>query len=121
MPTSRPQHGKSTRRRADRPAARSVLNDRQAHDLTETVNACALGSRAIPAPLRADLSAALDTSEAVLTRTPQSPPGQHPTGTMNTAPADDPDHEVLSGALGMSLTPWTKSGEYGTAPGWSRK
>ncbi|MGH3693528.1 MAG: hypothetical protein ACRDRX_05950, partial [Pseudonocardiaceae bacterium] len=47
----------------------SALTDRQAHDLAETVNACALGSRAIPAPLQDDLSAALDTSEAVLTRT----------------------------------------------------
>ncbi len=47
----------------------SLLTDRQAHDLAETVNACALGSRAIPAPLQADLSAALDTGEAVLTRT----------------------------------------------------
>lgn len=47
----------------------SVLNDRQARDLAETVRACALGSRVIPAPLQADLSAALDTGEAVLTRT----------------------------------------------------
>ncbi|MGH3793646.1 MAG: hypothetical protein ACRDSP_02030 [Pseudonocardiaceae bacterium] len=47
----------------------SVLTDRQAHDLAETVNACALGSRALPAPLQAELSAALDTAEAVLTRT----------------------------------------------------
>ena len=55
----------------------SVLTDRQAHDLTETVNACALGSHAIPAPLRTDLSAALDTSEAVLTSTLK----HHPTST----------------------------------------
>lgn len=47
----------------------SILTDRQAHDLTETVNACALGSRTIPASLHAHLSAALDTSKAVLTRT----------------------------------------------------
>ncbi|MGH3856754.1 MAG: hypothetical protein ACRDR6_25370 [Pseudonocardiaceae bacterium] len=46
----------------------SMLTNHQAHDLAETVNACALGSRAIPAPLQADLSAALDTGEAVLTR-----------------------------------------------------
>jgi len=47
----------------------SVLTDHQTHHLTETVHACALGSRAIPAPLQADLTAALDNSEAVLTRT----------------------------------------------------
>ncbi len=46
-----------------------VLTDHQAHDLAETVNACALGRRTIPAPLQADLSAALDTGEVVLTRT----------------------------------------------------
>ncbi|MGH3914244.1 MAG: hypothetical protein ACRDTC_12685 [Pseudonocardiaceae bacterium] len=47
----------------------SVLTDHQAHQLTETVNACALGSGAISAQLQADLSAALRTVEAVLTRT----------------------------------------------------
>ncbi|MGQ0775896.1 MAG: hypothetical protein ACT4NY_15995 [Pseudonocardiales bacterium] len=47
----------------------SMLNDHQAHDLAETVNTCGLGSHTIPAPLQADLSAALDTSEAVLTHT----------------------------------------------------
>ncbi|MGH3568411.1 MAG: hypothetical protein ACRDRH_20755 [Pseudonocardia sp.] len=57
-----------------------MLNDRQAHDLAETVNACALGRRAIPAPLQADLSAALDTAEAVLTRTLK----HHPASTQPT-------------------------------------
>jgi hypothetical protein len=46
----------------------SLLTPRQASDLNELVEACALGSRTIPAPLEADISAALDTSEAVLTR-----------------------------------------------------
>jgi hypothetical protein len=44
----------------------SLLTDRQAHDLAQVVDACALGHRAIPAGLLADLSAALDISEAML-------------------------------------------------------
>jgi hypothetical protein len=47
----------------------SLLTDRQAHELAEVVDACALGNRAIPPGLRADLSTALETSEVVLTRT----------------------------------------------------
>lgn len=47
----------------------SLLTENQAQDLAEVVSACALGHRTIPAGLRADLSVALNTSEAVLTRT----------------------------------------------------
>jgi hypothetical protein len=45
-----------------------LLTHRQEHDLSETLDACGLGSRAMPRALQADLSAALDTSEATLTR-----------------------------------------------------
>jgi hypothetical protein len=47
----------------------SALTERQAHDLAGVIDASALGHRTIPAHLRADLSAALHTSEAVLVRT----------------------------------------------------
>ena len=54
----------------------SMLTARQARDLTELVEACGLGQHKIPAELRAGLSAALGTSEAVLS------------GALNTRPAD---------------------------------
>ncbi|MGH3938127.1 MAG: hypothetical protein ACRDTG_05755 [Pseudonocardiaceae bacterium] len=61
--------GYTARDLLDHDGCASMLTDHQTHDLTETMNACALGHRAIPTPLRADLSTTLDTSEAVLTHT----------------------------------------------------
>jgi hypothetical protein len=46
-----------------------ILKDRQTRELTKMVKACALGSRTIPGELRTDLLTAMDTSDAVVTRT----------------------------------------------------
>jgi hypothetical protein len=55
----------------------SLLTPSQAGDLKEVVEACALGSRTIPLPLRADITAALGASETVLTRTLVHHPNGH--------------------------------------------
>lgn len=47
----------------------SLLTERQEQDLVELMDSCGLGKRSIPPRLRADLSSALTTSEAVLIRT----------------------------------------------------
>ncbi|WP_329423597.1 hypothetical protein OG339_24305 [Streptosporangium sp. NBC_01495] len=45
----------------------ALLTDMQARELAEVLNACALGHKALPARLKNHLSAALDTSETVIT------------------------------------------------------
>ncbi|WP_329317980.1 hypothetical protein [Streptomyces sp. NBC_01262] len=47
----------------------NMLSERQTRCLAEVVDACALGSRTLPAGLRGDLSTALGISEAVITGT----------------------------------------------------
>ncbi|MGW1507147.1 hypothetical protein ACWCQW_53780 [Streptomyces mirabilis] len=51
------------------PGCSTRLTGRQAQQLGHAVEACALGQGGIPAELRADVMAALDTSERVLRRT----------------------------------------------------
>ncbi|MER6174203.1 hypothetical protein [Streptosporangium sp. NPDC001681] len=46
----------------------ALLTDEQARALAEVLDACALGSQILPARLTTDLSTALNTSEAVLSR-----------------------------------------------------
>lgn len=46
----------------------SLLTGSQVNRLSELVEICALGKETMPPELQADLSAALDNSEAVLTR-----------------------------------------------------
>lgn len=44
----------------------ALITDRQAEQCHDLVNACALGTRTLPAPLRDDLAAALHTSDEVI-------------------------------------------------------
>ncbi|MCT2594496.1 hypothetical protein LHJ74_32090 [Streptomyces sp. N2-109] len=66
--TTEARDGYAAREILGHPLAVALTTERQAQNCEEVVRVCALGAGTVPAELHSDLSAALRTSEAVITR-----------------------------------------------------